>query len=155
MTVRSLILHRVIDLPPVIVWDALVDPVLVGGWLGEAVIDARPGGLYRVGWVGSVHHPALEGRIERMSPRESLTLSTDRHGSIRFTLHPLDGGTRGLATRLDVGIEVEIDPVFIPRLERIWSTALDQLIELLRGHPVEWVGAPGVDPAAPSQPRLA
>jgi uncharacterized protein YndB with AHSA1/START domain len=33
--VVELILQRTIDLPPVIVWDALVDPDLLAGWLGE------------------------------------------------------------------------------------------------------------------------
>ena len=39
---------RRLDLPRGIVWDALVDPVLVSGWLGEADIEALPGGRFDV-----------------------------------------------------------------------------------------------------------
>ncbi len=155
MTLSTLVIHREIDLSPAIVWDALVDPVLVGGWLGDAHIDARAGGEYRLGWLGSVEYPGVQGTIERMSPLEHLEIVTDRHGTVGFALEAQDGGTRGTSTRLTVRVELDIAHAFLSRVEAIWAVALDQLDELLRGHPVEWATKPRVDPAAPSQPRLA
>jgi uncharacterized protein YndB with AHSA1/START domain len=43
-------IERKIELPPPIVWDALVDPDLVAGWLAGAGIDLRVGGRYDLIW---------------------------------------------------------------------------------------------------------
>lgn len=106
-------LERLIDLPRSIVWDALLDPVLVEGWL----------------------HPSarlIAGDVrERVEPAPGVTavLETvlDPFGSLRFELDERDGGTRGTSTLL--------------RLQATgpgWSARIDDLENLLRGHPVNW-----------------
>src|SRR4051812_18628242 len=73
-------LERVIDLPPVIVWDALVDPVLVEGWL----------------------HPTarlLDGAVLERVEGELLRVQSDDWGAVDIALDELAGGTRGRSTR--------------------------------------------------------
>jgi hypothetical protein len=93
-------IERVIDLPRVIVEDALVDPVLVEGWL----------------------HPVLR-----------LPDFTD----VRVSAEEVPGGTRGTSTRVTVDVVVP-DPRFRAAISETWQTRLDQLENLLRGHPVVW-----------------
>jgi uncharacterized protein YndB with AHSA1/START domain len=97
------LIERVIDLPRVIVDDALVDPVLVEGWL----------------------HPVL--------------LLEDFEG-VRVSTAEVAGGTRGSSTRVSVRLVLP-DPRFGAALEQTWQTRLDQLEDLLRGHPVDWRSA--------------
>jgi len=92
--------ERVIDLPRVIVSDALVDPVLVEGWLD----------------------PVL-----RLSDFPGVRLSAEE----------VPGGTRGTSTRVTVEVAVP-DPRFAAAIEQSWQTRLDQLENLLRGHPTVW-----------------
>ncbi len=102
-----------IDLPRAIVWDALLDPVLVEGWL----------------------HPAarlVAGDVrERIEPatRATAVLETvlEPFGRLRFELDERAGGTRGTSTVL--------------RLQAAgpgWDDRIDSLENLLRGHPVDW-----------------
>ena len=93
-------IERVIDLPRAIVGDALVDPVLVEGWL----------------------HPVL-----RLADFPEVRLSAEE----------VPGGTRGTSTRVTVEVAVP-DPRFRTALVATWQTRLDQLENLLRGHPVVW-----------------
>jgi len=102
-------IERVIDLPRAIVGDALVDPVLVEGWL----------------------HPVLQ-----------LNDFTD----VRISADEVPGGTRGTSTRVTVEVAVP-DPRFREALLQTWLTRLDQLENLLRGHPTVW-RADGAAPAA-------
>jgi len=93
-------IERVIDLPRAIVADALVDPVLVEGWL---------------------------------DPVRSLADFPE----VRLTTEEVPGGTRGSSTRVAVEIAMP-DPRFRGALLQTWQTRLDQLENLLRGHPVVW-----------------
>jgi uncharacterized protein YndB with AHSA1/START domain len=108
-------IERVIDLPRPIVGDALVDPVLVEGWL----------------------HPVL--RLEDFA-------------EVRVSATEVAGGTRGGSTRVTVEIAAP-DPRFGIAMRETWEARLDQLEDLLRGHPVDWrVGATdetgeSIDPA--------
>jgi hypothetical protein len=108
------VLERHIDLPRSIVWDALVDPVLVEGWLDPAarLVDGD-----------------LRERIEP-APGEVAVLATvlEPFGELRFELRERDGGTRGTTTMLRL---------MAPSLVG-WSDRVDDLENLLRGHPVEW-----------------
>jgi hypothetical protein len=105
--------ERLIYLPRSIVWDALLDPVLVEGWLHPT---ARP----------------LDGEVrERVEPAPDTTavLETvlEPFGRLRFELEERDGGTRGTSTLL--------------RLQATgagWDDRIDGLENLLRGHPVDW-----------------
>ena len=93
-------IERVVDLPRVIVGDALIDPVLVEGWL----------------------HPTLR-----------LADFTD----VRLTAEEVPGGTRGTSTRVTVEVRLP-DPRVAVAVRETWQTRLDQLENLLRGHPVVW-----------------
>jgi uncharacterized protein YndB with AHSA1/START domain len=93
-------IERVIDLPRVIVDDALVDPVLLEGWL----------------------HPVL--RLVDFA-------------EVRVVTEEVAGGTRGSSTRVFVEVIVP-DPRFSAAIEQTWQTRLDQLENLLRGHPTDW-----------------
>ncbi|HEX7834469.1 MAG TPA: hypothetical protein VF479_03255 [Pseudolysinimonas sp.] len=115
---RSETIERRIDLPRSIVWDALLDPVLVEGWL----------------------HPTarlLDGEVTELlepAPELPAVLETvlEPFGELRFELDELAGGTRGSSTLL--------------RLQTTgsgWSDRLDDLENLLRGHPVRWADRSG------------
>ena len=93
-------IERVIDLPRAIVDDALVDPVLVEGWL----------------------HPVLR----------LLDFTV-----VRVAAEEVPGGTRGPSTRVPVEGAVP-DPRFTGAIRQSWQTRLDQLENLLRGHPTVW-----------------
>ncbi len=106
-------LERLIDLPRAIVWDALLDPVLVEGWLHPVarLVSAD---------VRELAEPA---------PGVTAVLETvlEPFGRLRFELDERDGGTRGTSTLL--------------RLQATgtgWSDRVDDLENLLRGHPVQW-----------------
>jgi len=109
----ALRIERVIDLPRAIVGDALVDPVLVEGWL---------------------------------DPERGLGDFPD----VRLSTEEVPGGTRGSSTRVTVEIAVP-DPRFRGALLQSWQTRLDQLENLLRGHPTVWP----VEQSAPARARRA
>jgi hypothetical protein len=106
--------ERRIDLPRAIVWDALLDPVLVEGWL----------------------HPTarlLDGDVQaRIDPvaGETAVLATvlEPFGALRFELDELEGGTRGTSTAFRLSAADPAD----------WADRVDDLENLLRGHPVDW-----------------
>jgi uncharacterized protein YndB with AHSA1/START domain len=132
---QAMRIERVIDLPRAIVWDALVDPVLVEGWLHPV--------LRLVGG-----EPAVEVR-ERVDPASGalavLHVRGDELGELRLTLDERAGGTRGSSTIVVVEVRAP-DPRFGRALHDSWETRLDQLENLLRGHPTVWRS----DQAAPA-----
>jgi uncharacterized protein YndB with AHSA1/START domain len=128
------------DLPPVIVWDALVDDVLIEGWLADASVDARVGGHFDLAWHdGSA---ATAGRILAIEAPRLLRVDTSNRGTLEFELETLPEGTRGTSTRLHLRVSIEADPRFSRGTTALWVQSLDQLEELLRGHPVHWA-SPG------------
>lgn len=119
----------------VIVWDALVDPDLVSGWLAEAAITAEVGGEYNLRWVHRMGRPDTFGRITDLQPLERLAVDTSDSVLVTFELLELPGGLRGASTRLHVTVD---GPEADARVKADWLTNLDQLEDLLRGHPVDW-----------------
>ncbi len=107
-------LERRIDLPRAIVWEALLDPVLVEGWL-------HPSARLLDGDVGE--------RIDPV-PGETAVLATvlQPFGALRFELDELEGGTRGTSTVLRLNAAQSAG----------WSDRVDDLENLLRGHPRDW-----------------
>ena len=138
MSETELTFSRDYDLPPAIVWDALVDDVLVEGWLAPARIDAREGGEYFLDWQGPPGLAASNGEITRFEPTRHLSITTDNIGKLDFTLESFDGGTRGTFTALTVRLLVITDVRFLSSTRAYWLSNLDQLEALLRGHPVDW-----------------
>jgi len=113
-----------IDLPRGIVWEALVDPVLVEGWLhpsarlveGSTCLEFR-----------EPEHPARPAVLEVISPA---------FGGVRIELSRVEGGTRGESTLL----ELSVSDTWGRRAEReaLWALRLEQLAWLVRGRPVDW-----------------
>lgn len=130
--------ERRIELPPAIVWDALVDPELVIGWLAEANIDPRVGGRYDLGWQRSAVRRVGPGVITELKPRKLLTVDAAKHGVISFRLTEVPGGSRGSSTLISLTIRLSADTTMTARVRADWQTRLDQLDGLLRGHPVDW-----------------
>jgi uncharacterized protein YndB with AHSA1/START domain len=126
------------DLPVSIVWDALVDDVLVEGWLAAARIDARVGGLYWLGWQGGGSLAPTNGTITVFEPPHRLQIETDNIGALDFTLLAVEGGTRGTSTDLHLTIRVDTEPRLLASTHAYWQSNFDQLESLLRGHPVDW-----------------
>lgn len=121
-------LERLIDLPRSIVWEALVDPVLAEGWLHP---QAR---LVEGVEVVERHDPSPA------HPGEPAVLDSrgTQLGRTRFELVEFVGGTRGAVTRLELEILDPLSDGPRPPVVAGWQTRLDQLEELLRGHPVDW-----------------
>ena len=131
-------LTRDLDLPRVIVWDALVDQDLVSGWLGEAAIVPVVGGEYNLTRVHLPDTPTTFGRITVLQPLERLHIDTTDVGLLEFALEERAGGSRSTSTRLTLTVTIDLDPSALPRVRADWLVCLDQLDELLRGHPVDW-----------------
>jgi uncharacterized protein YndB with AHSA1/START domain len=134
---QRLFFEREIDLPRAIVWDALLDPVLVYGWLAEAEIDPVVGGCYDLDWLHS-SDPRTIGTIDELEAPRALVVDTDNRGRIDFRLDESSGGSRGSVTILRLIVTLELDAAFAARVRANWMIGLDQLEELLRGHPVDW-----------------
>ena len=138
MPTSELEFSRGYDLPVSIVWDALVDEVLVEGWLASARIDPQVGGLYWLGWKGGATLAPTNGTISVLEPRRRLVLETDNIGILEFTLESVPGGTRGTSTDLHLTIRVDTEPRLLASTYAYWQCNFDQLESLLRGHPVDW-----------------
>lgn len=134
----ELAFEREFAFAPVIVWDALVDPVLVCGWLADAVIEPEVGGGYTLRWLNRLGQPESVGRITVLQPLERLYVDTATVGLLRFDLTEVEGGRRGTSTRLVLRVDVEVEEAFAARVRADWLTNLDQLDDLLHGHPVDW-----------------
>jgi len=126
--VEAIRLEGDIDLPRAIVWEALVDPVLVEGWLhpSERLVE----GTSPVGF-REPDDPTEPAVLDVVSPV---------FGRVRIVLEPLGGGTRGEATR----VVLEVSDEWGRRSEReaLWALRLAQLGELVRGRPVDWTEWP-------------
>lgn len=138
MTKSVLVFEQRYDLPPGIVWDALVDADLVGGWLAEAEIEPRIGGRYDLRWFSPIATGTTLGEIADLVESEVLIVELEHVGTVAFALTPVDGGTRGAATRLVVSITGPTEPRLADGVSAAWLTSLEQLEELLRGRPVDW-----------------
>ncbi len=138
MSTTSLRFERTYEFAPAIVWDALVDADLVSGWLAEAVVDPRRGGEFILRWHDRESAGVSVGTITRFEPRTALEVTGADGATTRFTLAEVTGGNRGTSTVLTVEIESPLEQAFAHGLKARWLNGLDQLTELLRGHPVDW-----------------
>ena len=127
----DVVVRREIDLPPGIVWSALLEPELLAGWLATATIDDDLGFVLRLP-VGA----QISGRVTELVEAELLTLATDR-GHVMLRLEEHGGGLRGSWTVLTVGGSTSVAS------SEAWDRALDRLEELLHGHPTDWSASPG------------
>jgi uncharacterized protein YndB with AHSA1/START domain len=135
---QSLSLQRRYEFAPSIVWDALVDPDLVGGWLGDAVIEPDIGGTYSVRGIAPGPAISVEGRIVDFDRLAHLGVENNSGQILDLTLDEVSGGNRGSSTRLTVRVTASVEAAFTARMRADWLISLDQLGDLLHGHPVEW-----------------
>lgn len=138
MAESALVVEGDFEFPRVIVWDALLDPDLVAGWLAEAAISPEVGGQYNLRWMHRSGRPESFGRITVLDPLERLGVDTTDAGRLQFDLLELPVGSRGTSTRLRVTVAGSGDVLLDTRAKADWLTNLDQLEDLLRGHPVDW-----------------
>jgi len=137
----ALELERDYEFGPAIVWDALVDADLLSGWLGEATVTPEIGGEYTVRFIHRPDQARAMGEVTDLVFRSRLRAQTTA-GAWEFTLTAHPGGNRGTRTRLRVAVWL---PAGAPATAALtaaitadWMTNLDQLYELLHGHPVDW-----------------
>ena len=130
--------QREFDVARSVVWDALVDPDLVVGWLAEASIEPIVGGRYDLVWLTSTGYPSTLGTIVRWEQPGRLTVYTDNRGVIEYQLDDLPAIALPARMRLMVMVRLTVEEAFAIRVPADWLTSLDQLGELLRGHPVDW-----------------
>ena len=121
----DVVLRRDLDLPPGVVWPALVDPELLAGWLGEAAI--RDDLSFSLRTRGGI----VNGSITAMLEAERLELATER-GPVLLRLEEHTGGLRGSWTALTVEARTSVAPV------DAWTSALERLEQLLHGRPTDW-----------------
>lgn len=138
MATNPLAFERDYEFPRLIVWDALVDPDLVSGWLAEAEIEPQAGGAYNLTWQHRLGQPTTHGRITVLQSLERLIVDSTDAGIITFELEELPIGSRGTSTRLRVTVALHLEPSAVSRVQADWLVNLDQLEDLLRGHPVDW-----------------
>jgi uncharacterized protein YndB with AHSA1/START domain len=138
VTGTTLTFEREYDLPREIVWDALVDEDLVSGWLAQAAIDPKVGGRFELTWLHPDPYPPLSGWIAELDEPRLLSVESSGSDGLRFELVDVEGGTRGRSTLLRVTVTTLVERAFSTRLTAYWLTDLDQLADLLRGHPVDW-----------------
>ncbi len=163
---QPIILRRSYALPRAIVWDALVDPVLASGWLGELDIDPRVTGSYRLRYHAPAArrpHDLSSAVIRDLAEPEVLALEAGDGFQVRVRLDDVPGGPRNRSTILHLTVSVTAPaPVLAPdpahvrteasaaeqsahpaafaeavRLRAAWLLHLDQLDELLHGRPVD------------------
>jgi uncharacterized protein YndB with AHSA1/START domain len=129
---------REYDLPPAVVWDALVDPVLLEGWLGAGIADPEVGGTFVLDWLDPHHHgAAVAGEVVLIEPGSQLLVRAMEY-SLAMLLDELPYGTRGSSTRLTLSARLPGDRFSGPERLAHWRTHLEALEDLLRGHPVVW-----------------
>ena len=127
-----------IDLPANVVWDALVDPVLLEGWLGAVDPSPLSSDEVTIEWLDGSEPPTTVARVERIEHFRSLRLGTDNRGSIEFLLTEVPGGLRGMGTVLELRIQVNADARFATTARLDWESALERLDDLLSGRPADW-----------------
>lgn len=130
----TLTLERDLDFSRVVVWDALTDADLIGGWLADAEVEPEVGGRYDLEW-RDVTLPATQGVIEAFVDAQLLRVRTDNAGVIELRL--LDRADRE-GSVLRIRFLPGIERAFAARMRSLWSERLHRLDELLRGRPTDW-----------------
>ncbi len=109
---------RDLAFPRGLVWAALVDSVLVSGWL-----DPR---------VRLVEDSQAVPAPDPASAEDAvLVVDPPAAGLLQARLFPLPGGPLGERTQLELHLEDA-------RVARMWEARLDRLDAMLRGRPTRW-----------------
>jgi uncharacterized protein YndB with AHSA1/START domain len=148
---RAVRFERRYAAPPEAVWDALVEPEQLRGWLAEATVEPRVGGRVELNF-GEEPGERTVGTIRVFDPPRVLeygwTYEGEPESVVRFELRPeADGTTLVLHHRL---LSIEAAPGYGAG----WHAHLDLLGEQLEGDVrTEWGGRyealrPGYDSQA-------
>lgn len=127
-----------VNFAPSIVFDALVDPILLSGWLADAIVEPHTGGTYDLVWLTSPSFPPTHGVINILETPRVLEIATDNRGVVRFELEEQMANSGRVSTTLTTSVSVAVDAAFLPRVCADWQSNLDQLDALLHGRPVDW-----------------
>ena len=141
----ELVFRRLIDLPPLIVWDAVSDPDMVSGWLAEASIEQEEGGEFWFEWMTGPDRSlasASGGIVTRFDEGKGIDFTFVDQGEVtaRFLLRlqEVPGGPRDRQTELVVTVTGVLPAGIANVLKASWRLHLDLLDELVRGRPVDW-----------------
>jgi len=141
----ELVFRRLIDLPPLIVWDAVSDPDMVSGWLAEASIEQEEGGEFWFEWMTGPDRSlasASGGIVTRFEEGQGIDFTFVDEGEVtaRFLLRlqEVPGGPRDRQTELVVTVTGMLPAGIANVLKASWRLHLDLLDELVRGRPVDW-----------------
>ncbi|CAQ01934.1 SRPBCC family protein [Clavibacter sepedonicus] len=139
------VFRRLIDLPPLIVWDAVSDADMLSGWLAEASMDAADGGEFWFEWMTVPDRgfaSASGGVITRFEEGRAIdfTFLHEDEVSARFLLrlHEVPGGPRDRQTEIVVTVSGFIPTGVATMLKASWRLHLDLLEDLVHGSPVDW-----------------
>jgi uncharacterized protein YndB with AHSA1/START domain len=153
VTAADLVFERMIALAPVIVWDALVDPDLLDGWLGEVRVDPSAGRVFSV--IPGATGVPVSCELLASEPPGRLAVRAVDGRDFEFVLVEHRGGSRGTSTALRLRVRLDFDAAFAGGMRAAWEASLDRLIDLLRGRPTDWAVVRGerdaVDDASRSQ----
>lgn len=122
------------------VWAALTDPAELLGWWGEAEVELVEGGRFTLRWLNvddSGERYTMRATITRLDPPRLLETTGDRHGTLRWELRPVAGGT----------LLTFSSTLALPAAERAkslagWHYHLDALAAALAGRSVELADLP-------------
>jgi uncharacterized protein YndB with AHSA1/START domain len=139
------VFRRLIDLPALIVWDAVSDPDMVSGWLAEASIDQEEGGDFWFEWMTVPDRSlasASGGLVTRFEEGRAIdfTFLHEDEVTARFhlRLQEVPGGPRDRQTELVVTVSGVLPAGIANVLKASWRLHLDLLQELVHGRPVDW-----------------
>lgn len=139
-------LQYTLDMPRSIVWIAFAEPEMMSGWWGEARMEPRAGGEFRLELRVTDGTLAILGRLTRVTEPRLLELTAPAFGTLTVTLDEAPGGTRGSSTALGVSmdrypLDLREVPASTAAVAARWDAHVADLVNLLHGHPVEWDGA--------------
>lgn len=138
MAGRELTFERQIDLPPAVVWPALVDPELLAGWFADVAERRAADGRIQLTWPDGAGSPPTRIQVRQQIDNERLSVSTDNRGLISVELESHEGGLRGSWTLVKLSVTLFGEATDLPSAEAQWSLSLNRLEELLHGRPVDW-----------------
>jgi uncharacterized protein YndB with AHSA1/START domain len=139
------VFRRLIDMPALIVWDAVSDPDMVSGWLAEASIEQQEGGDFWFEWMTVPDRSiasASGGVVSRFEEGSAIDYSFLHEGEVtarfRIRLHDVPGGPRDRQTELVVTVSGVLPAGIANVLKASWRVHLDLLEDLVHGTPVDW-----------------
>lgn len=139
------VFRRVIDMPALIVWDAVSDADMVSGWLAEASIEPGDGGEFWFEWMTTPDRSlasASGGVITRFEEGRAIDYTFVHEGEVlaRFLLRlqEVPGGPRDRQTELGVTVSGFMPAGIANVLKASWRLHLDLLEDLVHGRPVDW-----------------